>query len=145
MLLAGDFVVSAVLDRIAKLLRHVEVKNQPATLAPPAALAPPPLPSKVAPSRAEAVERTLEGSFGVLDLAEVTQAIALGGKTGQLSLQLQAGEGTIVFDSGRIVHAEFGGRNGESAFGAMCRASRASPLPSSRSDTRSRGAWRSRR
>jgi CheY-like chemotaxis protein len=119
MLLAGDFVVSAVLDRIAKLLRHVEVKNQPATLAPPAALAPPPLPSKVAPSRTEAVERTLEGSFGVLDLAEVTQAIALGGKTGQLSLQLQAGEGTIVFDSGRIVHAEFGGRNGESAFGAM--------------------------
>lgn len=119
MLLAGDFVVSAVLDRIAKLLRHVEVKNQPATLAPPAALAPPPLPSKVAPSRAEMVERTLEGSFGVLDLAEVTQAIALGGKTGQLSLQLAAGEGTIVFDSGRIVHAEFGGRNGESAFGAM--------------------------
>jgi CheY-like chemotaxis protein len=119
MLLAGDFVVSAVLDRIAKLLRHVEVKNQPATLAPPAALAPPTLPSKVAPSRAEMVERTLEGSFGVLDLAEVTQAIALGGKTGQLSLQLATGEGTIVFDSGRIVHAEFGGRNGESAFGAM--------------------------
>jgi CheY-like chemotaxis protein len=119
MLLAGDFVVSAVLDRIAKLLRHVEVKNQPATLAPPAALAPPPLPSRVAPLRAEAAERTLEGSFGVLDLAEVTQAIALGGKTGQLSLQLAAGEGTIVFDSGRIVHAEFGGRDGESAFGAM--------------------------
>jgi len=119
MLLAGDFVVSAVLDRIAKLLRHVEVKNQPATLAPPAALALPPLPSKVAPSRAEMVERTLEGSFGVLDLAEVTQAIALGGKTGQLSLQLAAGDGTIVFDSGRIVHAEFSGRNGESAFGAM--------------------------
>jgi CheY-like chemotaxis protein len=119
MLLAGDFVVSAVLDRIAKLLRHVAVKNQPATLAPPAALSPQPLPSKVALSRTEAAERTLEGSFGVLDLAEVTQAIALGGKTGQLSLQLQAGEGTIVFDSGRIVHAEFGGRNGESAFGAM--------------------------
>jgi CheY-like chemotaxis protein len=119
MLLAGDFVVSAVLDRIAKLLRHVAVKNQPATLAPPAALSPQPLPSKVALSRTEAAERTLEGSFGVLDLAEVTQAIALGGKTGQLSLQLAAGEGTIVFDSGRIVHAEFGGRDGESAFGAM--------------------------
>jgi CheY-like chemotaxis protein len=121
MLLAGDFVVSAVLDRIAKLLRHVAVKNQPATVAPPpAAAAParPPLPSKAAPSRA-AAERTLEGSFGVLDLAEVTQAIALGGKTGQLSLQLAAGEGTIVFDSGRIVHAAFGGRDGESAFGAM--------------------------
>jgi hypothetical protein len=120
MLLAGDFVVSAVLDRIAKLLRHVAGKNQPATLAPPAAaVPPPPLPSKVAPSRAEAAERTLEGSFGVLDLAEVTQAIALGGKTGQLALQLAAGEGTIVFDSGRIVHAEFGGRDGENAFGAM--------------------------
>ena len=116
MLLAGDFVVSAVLDRISKLLRNVAVKNQPAS--PPVA-APVPLPSKVAPSRAGAAERTLEGSFGVLDLAEVTQAIALGGKTGQLSLRLAAGEGAIVFDSGRVVHAEFGGRSGESAFGAM--------------------------
>lgn len=119
MLLAGDFVVSAVLDRIAKLLRHVAVKNQPDPPASPPVAAPAPLPSKVSPSRAAAAERTLEGSFGVLDLAEVTQAIALGGKSGQLSLQLAAGEGTIVFDSGRVVHAEFGGRTGESAFGAM--------------------------
>jgi hypothetical protein len=118
MLLAGDFVVSAVLDRIAKLLRHVAVKNQPAPPDSPPVAAPAPLPSKVSPSRASA-ERTLEGSFGVLDLAEVTQAIALGGKSGRLSLQLAAGEGTIVFDSGRVVHAEFGGRTGESAFGAM--------------------------
>src|SRR4030095_13237841 len=66
MLLAGDFVVSAVLDRIAKLLRHVAVKNQPATVAPPpAAAAParPPLPLKAAPSRT-AAERHARGSLG---------------------------------------------------------------------------------
>lgn len=120
MLLAGDFVVSAVLDRISKLLRHLAAKNQPAPPAPSPAAAPvPALPPKAAGSRSEAMERTLEGSFGVLDLAEVTQAIALGGKTGRLALQLAAGEGTLVFDSGRVVHAEFGGRTGESAFAAM--------------------------
>ena len=121
MLLAGDFVVSAVLDRISKLLRHVEVKKHPGAPASPPVTAPvsAPLPPKAAPSRADAAERTLEGSFGVLDLAEVTQAIALGGKTGQLSLHLAAGEGSLLFESGRVVHAEFGGRTGESAFAAM--------------------------
>lgn len=122
MLLAGDFVVSAVLDRISKLLRHIAAPTEPGLPAPPAPLAspmPPPLPPRVATSRAEAGGRTFEGSFGVLDLTEVTQAIALGGKTGRLSLQLAAGEGSLFFDSGRVVHAEFAGRTGESAFAAM--------------------------
>ena len=120
MLVAGDFVVSTVLDRISKLLRHVAPQAEPG-------LPPPPLPPRVTVPRAEAGTRTFEGSFGVLDLTEVTQAIALGGKTGRLSLQLAAGEGSLLFDSGRVVHAEFASRTGESAFAAMVSAAQSDP------------------
>jgi len=120
MLVAGDFVVSTVLDRIAKLLRHVAPQAEPG-------LPPPPLPPRVTVPRAEAGTRTFEGSFGVLDLTEVTQAIALGGKTGRLSLRLAAGEGSLLFDSGRVVHAEFASRTGESAFAAMVSAAQSDP------------------
>jgi DNA-binding response OmpR family regulator len=121
MLVAGDFVVSTVLDRISKLLRHVAPQSEPGL--PP----PPPLPPRVTVPRAEAGTRTFEGSFGVLDLTEVTQAIALGGKTGRLSLELTAGEGSLLFDSGRVVHAEFASRTGESAFAAMVSAAQSDP------------------
>jgi len=120
MLVAGDFVVSTVLDRISKLLRHVAPQAEPG-------LPPPPLPPRMTVPRAEAGTRTFEGSFGVLDLTEVTQAIALGGKTGRLSLQLAAGEGSLLFDSGRVVHAEFASRTGESAFAAMVSAAQSDP------------------
>lgn len=120
MLVAGDFVVSTVLDRISKLLRHVAPQAEPG-------LPPPPLPPRVTVPRAEAGTRTFEGSFGVLDLTEVTQAIALGGKTGRLSLELAAGEGSLLFDSGRVVHAEFASRTGESAFAAMVSAAQSDP------------------
>jgi DNA-binding response OmpR family regulator len=119
MLLAGDVVFSAVLDRISKLLRHVAPRAEPGL--------PPPLPPRVTVPRAEAGTRTFEGSLGVLDLAEVTQAIALGGKTGRLSVQLTAGEGSLLFDSGRVVHAEFASRTGESAFAAMVSAAQSDP------------------
>jgi DNA-binding response OmpR family regulator len=120
MLVAGDFVVSTVLDRISKLLRHVAPQAEPG-------LPPPPLPPRVTVPRAEAGTRTFEGSFGVLDLTEVTQAIALGGKTGRLSLQLMAGEGSLLFDCGRVVHAEFASRTGESAFAVMVSAAQSDP------------------
>lgn len=119
MLLAGDFVVSAVLDRVSKLLRHVAPREEPGLS--------PPLPPRAPVPRAEGGRRTFEGSFGVLDLAEVTQAIALGGKTGLLSLQLAAGEGSLFFDAGRVVHAEFASRTGESAFAAMVAAAQSDP------------------
>jgi len=121
MLLAGDFVVSTVLDRISKLLRHIAPQAEPGL--PP----PPPLPPRVTVPRAEAGTRTFEGSFGVLDLPEVTQAIALGGKTGRLYLELEAGEGSLLFDSGRVVHAEFDSRTGEGAFAAMVTAAQSDP------------------
>ena len=121
MLVAGDFVVSTVLDRISKLMRHVAPQAEPGLPTPP------PLPPRVTMPRAEAGTRTFEGSFGVLDLTEVTQAIALGGKTGQLSLELEAGEGLLLFDSGRVVHAEFDSRTGESAFAALVSVAQSDP------------------
>jgi CheY-like chemotaxis protein len=117
MLLAGDFVVSAVLDRIAKLLRHVALQT---TSGAPASSSPGTRPAaRVAPPSPGPGGRTFEGSFGVLDLTEVTQAIALGGKTGRLALTLTVGDGSLLFDAGRVVHAEFAGRTGEAAFAAM--------------------------
>lgn len=140
MLLAGDFVVSAVLDRIAKLLRHVALQAEPGLPAPaaipapaaavPAAPAPAPVPAavpRVATASPDPAVRTFEGSFGVLDLTEVTQTIALSGKTGRLSLQLTAGEGSLFFESGRVVHADFDGRTGEGAFAAMVASAQSDP------------------
>ncbi len=65
---------------------------------------------------------TLQGTLGVMDLVELAQAMALGGKTGELRLALAAGHGAIVFQAGRIVHADFGGRTGERAFAALAAA-----------------------
>jgi CheY-like chemotaxis protein len=60
-----------------------------------------------------------QGSLEVMDLAELTQAIGQGGKSGRLILALGRGSGLIVFDAGRIVHAEFRSAVGEEAFAAL--------------------------
>ncbi|HEV8584880.1 MAG TPA: DUF4388 domain-containing protein [Methylomirabilota bacterium] len=67
--------------------------------------------------------RTFQGALGVLEIEELTQAIAVGGKTGRLVLVLSAGGGLIVFNGGRLTHAEFSGLTGEPAFGALVAAS----------------------
>lgn len=64
-----------------------------------------------------------QGSLDVMDLAEVTQAVALGGKTGRLVVGLAAGEAVILFENGRVVHAGFRGRTGEQAFAHIISAS----------------------
>ncbi len=74
---------------------------------------PPPKAAKEAPAG------TLQGSLAVMDLTEVTQAVSIGRKTGRLVLSLKAGQGAILFDSGRVVHAEFAGKTGEGAFNAL--------------------------
>jgi CheY-like chemotaxis protein len=61
----------------------------------------------------------LQGSLDAMDLAEVTQAIALGGKTGSLIVSLTGGDGTILFQSGRVIHAGFRDWTGEKAFAAI--------------------------
>src|SRR5205823_4637513 len=67
--------------------------------------------------------RTFQGALGVLEVEELTQAIAVGGKTGRLVLVLSTGGGLIVFESGRVTHAEFSGQVGETAFAALVAAS----------------------
>jgi len=67
--------------------------------------------------------RTFQGALGVLEIEELTQAISVGGKTGRLVLVLATGGGLVVFESGRVTHAEFGGLGGEPAFSALVAAS----------------------
>src|SRR5438876_1455331 len=83
--------------------------------------------SEPEPVPVAAAPEGLRGSLDVMDLAEVAQAIALGGKTGHLVLALASGEGTVVFDRGRIVHAEFGQLVGEPAFTAQVGTSHRAP------------------
>ena len=83
--------------------------------------------SEPEPVPVTAAPEGLRGSLDVMDLAEVAQAIALGGKTGHLVLALASGEGTVVFDRGRIVHAEFGHLVGEPAFTALVVTSHRAP------------------
>ena len=61
----------------------------------------------------------LRGSLEVMELPDITQAMALGGKTGELLVTLPSGRGVVVFDHGRVVHAEFFGLIGETAFAAL--------------------------
>lgn len=77
----------------------------------------------LAPKSADSAPRALHGTFGVMDLVELVQAMSLGGKTGDLRLSLSAGPGGIVFQAGRVVHAEFAGQTGERAFAALVSAS----------------------
>jgi len=106
-LLAGDVPVAAIVAEATRLLRDTP---------PPA----PPQPAAPAPSAAPPeAANGLRGSLGVMDLPDITQAIALGHKTGQLLVTLSSGRGVIVFDRGRVVHAEFFGLIGEIAFAAL--------------------------
>jgi DNA-binding response OmpR family regulator len=63
--------------------------------------------------------QTLQGSLAVMDMTEVAQAVSIGKKSGRLVLSLPAGEGVILFETGWVVHAEFGGETGEKAFNAI--------------------------
>jgi DNA-binding response OmpR family regulator len=98
--LAGDLPLSAIVAEVTGLLRtRRAAAQQPA----------PPL--EVTPG--------MNGSLGVMDLPDIAQAVALGGKTGELLVTLPSGRGVIVFDHGRVMHAEFFGLIGETAFAAL--------------------------
>jgi CheY-like chemotaxis protein len=100
--LAGDLPLSAIVAEVAGLLG---ARRAPAP--PPAAAAP----LEVTPG--------MNGSLGVMDLPDIAQAVALGGKTGELLITLPSGRGVIVFDHGQVVHAEFFGLIGETAFATL--------------------------
>jgi CheY-like chemotaxis protein len=109
--LAGDLPLTTIVSEVAGLL---------GTRAPtPAHRVPPAAPA----------DHGLRGSLAVMDLPDIAQAIALGGKTGELLVTLPSGRGVVVFDQGRVVHvvfdqgrvvhAEFFGLIGETAFAAL--------------------------
>jgi CheY-like chemotaxis protein len=124
MTVTGDFTMATVVARVGDLVGHAPGDEiaRARTGADRAGTEPPPA-GAAARGALESGRATFQGSLGVMDLTEVTQAISLGGKTGRLLLSLQAGEGSIVFEAGRVIHAEFSGQAGEKAFAAMVSAS----------------------
>jgi CheY-like chemotaxis protein len=122
--LTGDLVIDGIVTRVAAVLGASGTPAAPAPIRrPEPASRPAAEPLWTALERARtsppAEVPSFQGSLGVIDLAEVTQAIALGGKTGCLVVTLSAGEGTMLFDAGRLVHATFGDRSGEDAFSSL--------------------------
>lgn len=102
-MLVGDFATAAIVSEVVSLLGPAELLEPLAPAAPPAA-----------PEAAG-----LRGALNVMDLPDLAQAIALGAKTGRLILTLPSGEGVVVFERGRPVHAEFGPLTGEAAFAGL--------------------------
>lgn len=103
--LAGDLPLTAIVTEVASLLGRT-----PPPAATPGATAPGPQPEGA---------HGLRGSLAVMELPDIAQAIALGAKTGQLVVTLSSGRGSVFFDRGRVVHAEFFGLIGETAFAAL--------------------------
>ena len=97
------------------------VTSEPTHVGPPTA--PAPVMAGLDTVGTNGAARTFQGALGVLEIEELTQAIAIGGKTGRLVIVLSTGGGLIVFDAGRVTHAEFSGQIGETAFGALVAAS----------------------
>ncbi|HKX05289.1 MAG TPA: DUF4388 domain-containing protein [Methylomirabilota bacterium] len=142
MTVTGDFTLATVMTRVQELLGDTPTP-MPAKLPPTPAASkapvkmparppvnpPAPVPTPAAalaqPAKptVEASRSSFQGSLGVMDLTELTQVISLGVKTGELHLSLSKGEGIILFEAGRVVHAEFAERSGEPAFAAMVAAS----------------------
>ena len=144
MTVTGDFTLATVMLRVQELLGDTptpmpaKLRSEPAPAAskapvkmparppvvPPAPVpAPAAAPAPPAKPTVEASRSSFQGSLGVMDLTELTQVISLGVKTGELHLSLSKGEGIILFEAGRVVHAEFAERSGEAAFAAMVAAS----------------------
>jgi CheY-like chemotaxis protein len=134
MTVTGDFTLATVMSRIKELLGDeppaapVRRPEPPAAAKGPAKMParPPAAPAVAAPAAKSAPEpgrSSFQGSLGVMDLTELTQVISLGVKTGELLLSLSGGEGSILFEAGRVIHAEFAGKTGEPAFAAMVGAS----------------------
>lgn len=135
MTVTGDFTLDTVMSRIMELLgdappaapaRRAEPVATPAkgpAKMPARTPAAPPVAAPPAKTGAEPARSSFQGSLGVMDLTELTQVISLGVKTGELLLSLSGGEGSILFEAGRVVHAEFSGKAGEAAFAAMVVAS----------------------
>ena len=131
--LAGDLPLATIVSAIRALLQEgteteaeveVEVDVGVAGVvaeadATAAEAAPDEAPSQPAAPTAPVDEAPPTGAFEVMKLAEAMQGIVFGEKTGHLVLTLPSGRGVIVFERGKVVHAEFFGLIGETAFAAL--------------------------
>ncbi len=106
----------------------IPAKHPSPAAAPPPARVSVPARTAVPPQVADLLKMpsgTFQGSLEVMELADLSQAIAGGGKSGRLILALPQGGGLILFEKGRIVHAEYCNAVGEEAFGALLAACQA--------------------
>ncbi len=60
-------------------------------------------------------ESTLRGTFSLLGVPDLIQTIAIGRQPGRLQVTVRGLPGTLHFDDGKLIHAEFAGRRGEAA------------------------------
>lgn len=129
MVLTGDVALDVIVARISELLKTRDGGDRPVRrieaagkrrAAEPLWAAVGAQAQRLAPNPGAA---SFQGSLDVMDLPEVTQAIALGCKTGGLAVGFTAGEGSMLFDNGRLVHASFVGRSGEAAFALLIQTS----------------------
>jgi CheY-like chemotaxis protein len=124
--LAGDLPLANIVSAVAVLLQRddqteadeaeVELTRSAAAAVASAEIAPVEGPSSPA---APAEEPAPPGAFELMKLAEAMQEIVVGQMTGHLVLTLRSGRGVIVFERGKVVHAEFFGLIGEIAFAAL--------------------------
>jgi CheY-like chemotaxis protein len=131
--MTGDFTVEMVVGRVGELLtpkKGDQADRQEARVEPAGGRSLQSLWQKIeaaGPALLEASAGAFQGSLGAIELTEIVQAIALGGKTGCLILSLSAGQGAILFDDGQILHAGFCGSTGEEAFAALMSAAQGDP------------------
>jgi len=121
----------AALEPVAEAIPTPVAPQEPPALV-VAAMAPEPAPVALDPPQAPASadltpmpSGMVQGSLERMDVAELAQAIATGGKNGRLILSWPDGLGVIAFEAGRVVHAEYRGSLGEPAFAALLTAAHA--------------------
>ena len=132
-IVTGEYTVATIVQQIGALLaREPDAPEGRDGAFRASSEAPPPQPlweaiATAGPVSLVASAGGFQGSLGAMDLSEVTQAIALGGKTGCLRVSLAAGQGAVLFDNGRIIHAAFRGVAGEEGFAALMSAAQRDP------------------
>ena len=80
-----------------------------------------PAPLQVESSPEQAGEQSIAGTLGVLNFAELSQALSQTGKTGRLDLEIGAPDepAMVLFDEGRVRHAAFRRTRGTPAFAGL--------------------------
>ena len=110
LMLPAAMSAAMMMARIARLV--------PETTTPMGDAAEPPR-MELADPGAEAPSESFAGSLETMNLAELARAIAETGRTGHLLVALESAGGSMAFEAGRVVHAEFGDETGRSAFASL--------------------------